>query len=234
MSWSLTASGSAAGTGSTNPVAVSGLNTGSSNIIWGLLSFYNANPSASDLADTQSNSYTLITPQASGADSNARVGIFYKIAPSNSGSLTVTFTPPGGATAQFPSLIVFAHTQGSAPTFNTSIGSGTNSSGSVQAGSIGNANDLVIEAMAFYGAGVSGNTIDGSFSAVTEVAYGAGTNIGLAAAWKEVSVAVNPTWTVNIANVVAAQAAAVTGTGGGATTWGPLLGMHTNRLVVTQ
>lgn len=214
MSWTLTASGSAGGTGATNPVVVT-INSGSSDIIWAIVCHYGVDPTAGDLTDSQGNSYTLIPPQGAGGDANVNTDIYYKISPTNNAALAITFTP-NGSTGNYPSLIVFALTQGSAPTFNTSVGNGTNSGGSIAAGSIGNPNDLVVEALAFYA--VAGNTIDSGFSAVTEVAYSAGQHIGLAAAWKEIAAATNPTWTVNVANVVAAQAAAVSGTGSGAVT----------------
>lgn len=219
MSWSLTASSSVGGTGSTNPVTISGLNTGASNVFYAYLSYYNADPSAVDIADSKGNTYILIATQASAADSNLHIGIFRCLGPTNDSNLSITYTPPVGAVGQFPSMIFDAFTQGSTPSASGSpVGTGTNSSGSVQPGSIGVANDLVVEALAFYGAGLSGNTIDSSFSTVVEVAYSAGQHIGLSRAWKEILAATNPIWTTNIANVVAALAAAVTGTGSGGTT----------------
>lgn len=215
MSWTRTAVGTGGGTGQLTAVSLSGtINTGSSDIIFAFVSSYDGSgpTTASDLSDSQTNGYTLLSSQASAADASLYVSILYKISPSNSATLQVTWTPEV-TTGHYPSLIVMAFTQGSAPTFNTSVGNGTNSSGSVQAGSIGNANDLVVEAMAFYS--TSGNTINSTFSAVTEVTHSAGNHIGLSAAWKEIAAATNPTWTTNSGNAIAAKAAAVSGVGGG-------------------
>mgnify|MGYP001604103961 CR=1 FL=1 len=212
MSWSLTDSTgiSVQGTGQNNAVSVT-VDSTNANVIFVLVASYGgAPPVAGDLTDSQSNVYTLIAVQTAAGDANLIIATYYKISPSNNAALQVTFTPNASG---YPAMVVYSFTQGSAPTFNTNVQTGTNSTGSVTPGSIGNANDLVVEALAYYTVG--SNTINGSFSTVTEVAYLAANSMGLATAWKEIASAVNPVWTTNAANVVAAQAAAVTGVGGG-------------------
>jgi hypothetical protein len=210
MSWSAVV-GSVQGTGQLVAKTVT-INSGSSNLLVVLVGCYGGAPGPvlADLADTQSNVYTLVTPQVAAGDANLNLGIYYKISPTNSGTLGVTFTPAGGG---YPGMIVYAFTQGSAPSFRTNVQTGTNSSGTVTPGSIGLANDLVVEGISFYTVG--GHSLSGSFSTVTEIAYNAGNSMGCAAAWKEIASAVSPVWTTDGSNVVAAQAVAFTGVGGG-------------------
>lgn len=228
MAWAEVGTGHATAHG--NVAQITGFSGTGADIIAVATVAYGSAQVAGDLTSSPSNTFSMRTVQAAAGDANVKVTWYYIISPSVSGSMTITFQPPA---ANFNSIVAYALSQSSAPTFNTSTATGTNSSGNVNIPSLGNANDLVLATLGYYT--VTGPTISGGsgWSTVVEVPYA--TDIGIAASWQQISGAVSPVWATNSGNVVAAQAMAVTGTGGGGgggTNWGPwILGPNWNRLV---
>lgn len=161
------------------------------------------------ITDSKSNTWVALTPKRAGGDSNVEAQAFYVLTSPVVGS-GHTFTIVGA----FASMIVYAFTQSAATTFDAENGT-TVGGTTCQPGSVGTSGDVVIESTAFYADNTT-ITIDGSFSAVTQVNYGAGVNIGCAAAWKDVSGSVNPTFTFGSSNVAAGVCAGFVGSGGGA------------------
>jgi hypothetical protein len=217
--WSLVNKVSAGGTGQSNALTTAGIVTTSADVLWVVVSSYSNLPQVGDLTDSPAgtfsdspNTWTLTGTLNGGGGGDVSFGVatFRCISPTT-GSAHKFKVTPAGSRAEYPSIIAFALTQGSAPTFVTST-SLSNSSTTIQAGSLGNANDLVCEGLAFYTN--NGYSINSLYGDLTEVTYSAGQHMGCAAAWLQVAGASNPTWTASGSNVQIAWADSFTGTGG--------------------
>jgi hypothetical protein len=212
MAWSLIASASNGSPDTINvtaPAPSGTINTTGADLIVAVVCHYTANPAASDLTDSASNSYSLQASQASGSDAQAKVAVFYKLNPTTSASHTFTFSRGGAVTS--PSIVVYAFSGLAGSPTVSSVGSGTGST-NIQPGSIGVSDDLVVSGIGWY----ANNTmsIDSGFTSPIEVGYVAG-SMGVAGSWKSVSGAENPTWSLSGSNSVAGINASFTGTGGG-------------------
>lgn len=219
--WSQVSQVSLGATGITNVVGpTASINTTGANVIVCPVAFYDGinNSTSAMLSDSAANTWSMIANQAASGDGSLRIAIYYVIGPTTSASHTFTWTGTVSA-ATAPAIVCYALTQGSNPTFVTSV-SGNTTSGTgpttIQAGSIGNANDLVVSGVAWYTN--NSQSINSSFSTPVEVGYSSGNHLGLAGSWKQVAGAVNPTWSVagNNSTTEAAQSVSFTGTAGGA------------------
>jgi hypothetical protein len=213
MAWSVVSSASY---GNNVPALVvpsaGSISTVGANVIVALISIYTYVPAAGDLVDSASNSWAFRGEQNAAGDSAMRVAIFDCITPTTSGTHTFTFDH-GGNSNQFHAMVVYAFTQSATTSFGSYVENGTVTGGTdINAGSIGSANQLVVEAIAYYTN--TGMAIGASFATPVEVGY-TGSNIGVAASWKEVSGAVDPHWTWTGSNVAAAAATSYAGSGGG-------------------
>lgn len=208
--WSLVSSAVAAGANSGTTPSIS---TTTADVIVIVTCRYLGSVS---ITDSASNTWTALTELAGGTDTASKTKAFYVITPTTSG--THTFT--GTWTAAFGSMVVMVFTQGSAPTFVAEVGTAYSGTGStVQAGSIGANNELVVEGFGYDGTNPNGTlSIDGAFSTIVQQNYVAGTNEGSASAWKQVTGAVNPTWSWTGAATAGAIACSFTGTGAGGRT----------------
>jgi len=205
MTWTYIASGGAGASSQAAPVTASGLvGTGATLIVVAVAAYGGINMAASELTDSSGNAYTLATIQRADRDNNQQCGIFYKISPAVSASMSFTYTPGNGG---YPSLVVKIFSSSATPTLDGQVGSGANVSGAVQAGAIGAANDVVVEALNFADVS-SGIAIDSSFDVPYVVTYVGGQHMGLAASWKAVTGSVNPIWTNASTNADAAKAVA--------------------------
>lgn len=215
--WSLVSKTSVQGTGANNVITSAGINTVGADVIWVAAATYGGAPSNGDgtLIDSPDGTFTdtpnvwpLIGATQSGGDAGLVISTWRCISPTTGSGHKFRIVPTVGGTANYPSFGMFALTQGSAPSYVTSVAGAT--------GGIGNANDLVLEAIGFYVN--NGYSISGSFNDLTEVSYAAATSMGLAAAWKHVTGSVTPTWTPSGSNTEAMRADSFTGTdapGGG-------------------
>jgi hypothetical protein len=188
MAWSEVDNGAGAGA---NAATASGLNLSGSSILIAYAAFYNAAALvAGDIADTSSNTWVPLSARTNGSDSNIKGQFLYVINPTTSASQDITVTKSGS----FIGLTVVGLT-GFTPTFSTESSGTSYATGAttVQAPSIGGAGDLVIAGMAWDNLKDT-ISIDLSFSSVIQQLYSAGVNEGCAIAWKEVSGAVQPTW----------------------------------------
>lgn len=168
-----------------------------------------------DLTDDSSNSWTKQVLQTAGGDTEQWAAGFYVFNPVVDSAMTFTFQR--GVSATFPTLVIYAFSGLHASPSVTSASSGTLGGGgtSIQAGSLGSADDLVVEGFGWYPT-ISDLVIDGSFASPLIRHYSAGNNIGGAASYKSVSGAENPTWSWSgTATAGAAVAMAFPGTGGG-------------------
>lgn len=182
------------------------------------IAFYGSDPPASVLTDVSGNTYTLLTPIAAIGDGNCKIAWFYKVAPATSAVEAWTITPSGGGPEpQFVGMVVLCFSGCAAVPTITHTESGATTS-TPSAGSLGAAGNLVVTAVADYTALVS--SIDSGFDfAGLSSDYTGSNNIGIAAAWQNLSGgvagAVNPTWTLTGSpSAVVVQALSITGTGG--------------------
>jgi hypothetical protein len=189
MAWSQTDSGFGAGA---NAASTGSMNLTGATILIAHVGYYSASALVgSDLSDSSSNTWVALTAHDQNGDTSIKGQFFYVIAPSVSGAQTVTVTK---ATTYMGLTVIGL--QGFTATFSSESARTTYAVPvtSVQAPSIGSAGDLVIAGTNWDGSKTSVSAIDSSFSAVIEQAYGGGNNEGSAIAWKEVSGAVQPTW----------------------------------------
>lgn len=224
--WSLLASGNGAGT---NAATTGAMNCVGADVIVIMSAHYTGG--SLTFSDSSSNTWTTVTQQAGAADTSVKLDMAYCLAPTTGATQTFTFT----AAATFIGVVAMAFSQGSAPTFVTRVGAAYSAGSVLQAGSIGNANDLVVSGISFGSTAPNATlAINSSFSTIVQQNYNAGANIGVAGAWKQVSGAVNPQWSWTGSTDAGAINISFTGTGAGSSSWGPLLGMGLNRLVVNQ
>lgn len=148
-----------------------------------------AGVASGDLTDSAGNTWTLDGQQVSSGNNGVYVAVWRKASPTTSATHTFTITHSTG----FPSVIAYAFA-GITPATYSHVSA---SSGS-QAGSIGAANDLVVEGIGYES--TSGYSIDSSFATPIEVAFLLNNHMGVAASWKQVSGAVNPAWSVGGTN----------------------------------
>lgn len=181
------------------------------------IAFYGSSPPASVLTDVSGNIYTLLTPVVAAGDGNCKIAWFYKVAPATSAVEAWTITPAGGGPEpQFVSMTPLCFSGCAAvPTITPAQSGATTSTPS--AGSLGSAGDLVVTAVADYTALVS--SIDSGFAITDQSDYTGSNNMGIAAAWQNLSGgvagAVNPIWTMSAGpTAVVVQALSITGTGG--------------------
>lgn len=174
-------------------------------------------PASGDLTDVSGNSYTRLTPQTSAGDVKNKIVWFYKLSPTTSAVEQWTLVDVGNHTDNVGLTCLAFSGVGASPTVTSSSSGATSSTPS--AGSLGASGNLVLTAVADYTVTVT--SIDSSFSITDQSNYTAANNIGIAAAWQNlsggVSGAVNPTWTLSGAPTASAvQAMSVTGTSSGA------------------
>lgn len=167
----------------------------------------NSVPDSTSLTDFVSNGYTLLRTQASDGDANQKCLLYYKTNPTTSVTHSWTFS---NGSFTFPSIVVFVFTGLAASPSINSVGSGTGTT-SLQAGSIGIANDLVVAALSWNPN--NGMSTDPGFYRV-QIGNVTGEHVGSALAWKEVTGAENPTWSWTGSNNAAGVNASFTGTGG--------------------
>ncbi len=210
--WTVTTA-SAAGVGGASTCDVT-INSTSSNVLALLVSEYGA-PNTGSISETgaSANTWTMGPSIVAGADSSLSATLYYVLAPNTNAAHHVKYT---GA---YPACVVFSGAQGAATALSGSaVTNGTLAGGgtTIQAGSVGANNDLVLEGVAYYSNNGS-NTIDGSFATPIQVNYSAGNTMGGIGSYKEVSGAVNPTWTFGAAQTAgSALGIAFTGVGGAA------------------
>lgn len=210
MAWTLTGGAADVGDGA---VATVTIDTDPADLLVVFVVVYNgaSSPTAAMMSDSAGNTWPTPTVQLASGDAAVRLAMFTILAPNVSNTHTITFNPNGS----YPSMVALALSQGASSAASGSpIGAGGTGT-TIQIGSVGAANDVVVEGVGWYTA--NGWTIDGSFSTILEAGYLGGTAMGAAASWKEVSGAVNPTWTASASeSAIAGIAAAFTGVGGGA------------------
>jgi len=223
--WSRTAVASCGATGGASTCTTGSVSTSGADLFVCFGSYYEASAGATngdmtDSATSPANVYTAVqpTPFSGNSDGALKLAMYYKIAPTTSGSMTFTYTGPVNNGVESVSVVCYAMAQGSSPSLQGSISSNTTSGTgptTIQAGSIGSANDIVLTGIGYYAN--NSQSINSSFEAATEVSYSGGNHIGAAGSWKEVSGAVNPTWSVagNNSTTEVAMSIAFTGTGGG-------------------
>jgi hypothetical protein len=215
MAFSLIASGQASNTSAT--VTVAGLNMTGVNLIV-VVRVYYTGASGITFGDTESNSYSTLTPAEVGA--NGRVEIAYKYAPVVSSSMDFTFA----GTSLFPALAVYGFSGAAASPFDQENGNAASGLSSIQPGLVtpSEDNELIFAGVNMQNS-FSGPTVNSSFVSPppSEIAYNGATNYGLLASYliQTSAGAVNPTfsWTGSI------PAAAAIATFKGGTPSGPLL-----------
>lgn len=212
MAWSVvnSAVNGAQVTATAGPISTVG-----ADVLMAFVTTYGNTPLAGDLTDGGVNSaWDLIDTQAAAGDPNVVHAVYRKVSPSTSASHSAVFSRGGGQS--YAGLVFLALSQGSATAFGTSTKSGTVAGGTdINAGSIGNANDVVVTGTGFFTS--NGCAVGASFATPVEVGYVAGNNMGTAGSWKEVGGSVDPHWTYSGSNVGAAINASFTGGGVAAT-----------------
>lgn len=219
MSVSLIDAAGVGGTGATTPITTAAINTtGVKLLVVSVASYLGAGPDATYLTDSQSNTWQVGKAQG-GSDPLLWCTVFYCLNPTTNASHTFTFTPSAGlGIGHYPSMVVDAYGATGTLAFSTSVGASASAS-TIQAGSIGAASDLVVEAVAYYAN--TGYSINSSFASPHERNYSAGNAMGLARSWLQIGAAVNPTWTASGSNDQAAAAISFTETGGDTVSWLP-------------
>ena len=214
MAWTQIVSGHNRNSGSPyTTVPVGPLNCNGADLIVCIVAGYTRSGqlSSADITDDVLNSYTLLAVQTNSTDSNLWVALWYSFNPIAHGTQDFQFLINSFAD-DYASMVVYAFS-GLAASPSANYVSASASGTTIQPGSLGVADDLIVSGLGFSTTVTTASADSGFATAVLQ--DNEPFAVGSAGSYKEVSGAVNPTWTLGASTDVCGINASFTGTGGG-------------------